>query len=62
MTAANQTTTRPGPDHPPHSSPLGGYEGLTAYAIIESTGPEATLSGIIFPTAMPEVPEPYAAE
>ena len=40
----------------------GGYKGLTAYAIVESTGPETTLSGIIFPTAMPEVPEPYEGE
>ena len=40
----------------------GGYEGLTAYAIIESTGPETTLSGIILPTALPDMPEPYAAE
>ena len=38
----------------------GGYEGLTAYVIAETTGREPALSGIIFPSAMPEVPEPYA--
>jgi hypothetical protein len=40
----------------------GGYEGLTAYVIAETTGREPALSGIIFPTAMPEAPEPYAGE
>jgi hypothetical protein len=40
----------------------GGYEGLTAYVIFEATGQDPTLSGIIFPTAMPEAPEPYAGE
>lgn len=41
----------------------GGYEGLTAYVIVETTNPgRSTLSGIIFPTAMPEVPEPHAGE
>ena len=40
----------------------GGYEGLTAYVIAETTGREPALSGIIFPTAMPEIPEPYAGE
>ena len=39
-----------------------GYDGLTAYVIFETTGREPELSGIIFPTAMPEVPEPYAGE
>jgi hypothetical protein len=34
-----------------------GYEGLTAYAVIE----DPTMSGVIFPTAMPEMPEPYVA-
>ena len=40
----------------------GGYEGLTAYVLFETTGREPALSGIIFPTAMPEVPEPYVGE
>ena len=40
----------------------GGYEGLTAYVIAETVGREPALSGIIFPTAMPEVPEPYVGE
>ena len=41
-----------------------GYEGLTAYVISEDPGftGNITLSGLIFPSAMPEVPEPYAAE
>jgi hypothetical protein len=38
----------------------GGYEGLTAYVIVEVTQGPPTFSGIIFPTAMPEMPEPYA--
>ena len=41
----------------------GGYEGLTAYIIRgPNEGDGWDLSGIIFPAAMPEVPEPYAAE
>jgi hypothetical protein len=40
----------------------GGYEGLTAYVFFETTGREPALSGIIFPTAMPEAPEPYTGE
>ena len=35
----------------------GGYEGLTAYVIVEVTQGSPTLSGIVFPTAMPEIPE-----
>ena len=35
-----------------------GYEGLTAYVLMELD----TFSGVIFPAAMPAVPEPYAAE
>lgn len=43
----------------------GGYEGLTAYVINESTGSpgsRSTISGIVFPTAKREAPEPYAGE
>lgn len=42
----------------------GGYEGLTAYAIVEAAevGAPPRISGTIFPTAMPEVPEPYSGE
>ena len=40
----------------------GGYEGLTAYVILEVPPGPPTFSGIIFPTAMPEVPEPYTGE
>ena len=40
----------------------GGSEGLTAYVIAETTGREPALSGIIFPSGMPEAPEPYAGE
>jgi hypothetical protein len=41
-----------------------GYEGLTAYVISEdpSLSGNLALSGLIFPSAMPEVPEPYVAE
>lgn len=39
-----------------------GYEGLTAYAIIDVTRTPATISGVVFPTAMPETPAPYTAE
>jgi hypothetical protein len=39
-----------------------GYEGLTAYVVLEVPPGPPTFSGVIFPTAMPEVPEPYAAE
>ena len=40
----------------------GGYEGLTAYVILEVPPGPPTFSGIIFPAAMPEAPEPYAGE
>ena len=41
----------------------GGYEGLTAYIVRgPNEGDGWDLNGIIFPAAMPEVPEPYAAE
>ena len=41
----------------------GGYEGLTAYIVRgPNEGDGWDLNGIIFPSAMPEVPEPYAAE
>ena len=40
----------------------GGYEGLTAFVIIDSTRSPATFSGVIFPAAVPEVPDPYVAE
>ena len=40
-----------------------GYEGLTAYVVTElGDGNFWDLEGIIFPSEMPEVPEPYAAE
>lgn len=39
-----------------------GYEGLTASLLLDSTRTPATFSGVIFPIAMPEVPEPYAGE
>jgi hypothetical protein len=41
-----------------------GYEGLSAYVVTEldDAGNAWDLRGIIFPSAMPEVPEPYAAE
>lgn len=39
-----------------------GYEGLTAYAQIDPTQDPATISGVIFPVAMPEMPEPYIVE
>ena len=39
-----------------------GYEGLTAYAVIDDTQQPPTISGVVFPTAMPGVPEPYDAE
>ena len=41
----------------------GGYEGLTAYIVRgPNEGDGWDLNGIIFPAAMPEVPEPYAGE
>lgn len=39
-----------------------GYEGLTAYAQIDPDQEPPTISGIIFPVALPEMPEPYAIE
>ena len=39
-----------------------GYEGQTAYAQIDPTQDPPTISGVIFPVAMPEMPEPYTAE
>ena len=39
----------------------GGYEGLTAFVIIEQP-PAPTFSGVIFPATMPEVPEPYSGD
>jgi len=39
-----------------------GYEGLTAYVHIDDTQQPATISGVIFPVAMPEVPDPYTGE
>ena len=39
-----------------------GYEGLTAYVLIDNTQFPATISGVVFPAAMPEAPEPYVAE
>jgi len=41
-----------------------GYEGLTAYVLSEDPGISGniTISGIIFPSAMPEAPERTAAE
>ena len=40
----------------------GGYEGMTAYALIEGSYEPPRISGVIFPTAMPKVPEPYVGE
>lgn len=39
-----------------------GYEGLTAYAQIDPTQEPPTFSGVIFPLAMPEMPDPYTGE
>jgi hypothetical protein len=40
-----------------------GYEGLTAYVLVDGRGWPPTYSGVIFPSAMPDVPEePYAGE
>jgi hypothetical protein len=42
-----------------------GYEGLTAYVVIDwSNGDDGgeNFEGVIFPSAMPEAPEPYAGE
>lgn len=40
----------------------GGYEGLTAVAVIDTWDWAQTYEGTIFPAAMPEIPEPYVAE
>ena len=39
-----------------------GYEGLTAYAVIDHRPFPARFAGAIFPSAMPTAPEPYQAE
>jgi len=41
-----------------------GYEGLTAYAVTEAAadGSGWDITGMIFPSEMPEIPEPYVAE
>lgn len=42
-----------------------GYEGLTAYVVIDWSSSGASgenFEGVIFPSAMPPVPEPYVAE
>jgi hypothetical protein len=40
-----------------------GYDGLTAYVLIDGREWPPTYSGVIFPSAMPDVPEePYAGE
>jgi hypothetical protein len=41
-----------------------GYEGLTAYAVTEvaADGSGWDITGMIFPSEMPEIPEPYVAE
>ena len=41
-----------------------GYEGLTAYAVTEvaADGNGWDITGMIFPSEMPEIPEPYVAE
>jgi hypothetical protein len=43
-----------------------GYEGLSAHVVFESVAevnaPVRDLKGVIFPTVLPEVPEPYVAE
>ncbi len=40
-----------------------GYEGLTAYVLVDGREWPPTYSGVIFPSAMPDVPEePYAGE
>jgi len=41
----------------------GGYEGLSAVIVHDpDADPPTNLQGVIFPAAMPEVPEPYAGE
>lgn len=40
----------------------GGYEGLTAYAVVDWRDFAGEYVGTVFPAAMPEVPEPYVAE
>ena len=39
-----------------------GYEGLTAYAVVDWRDFAGEYVGTVFPAAMPEVPEPYVAE
>ena len=39
-----------------------GFEGLTAYVLVDGRAWPPTYSGVIFPTALPETPEPYAGE
>jgi hypothetical protein len=40
----------------------GGYEGLTAYAVVDWWGFAGEYVGTVFPAPMPEIPEPYAVE
>jgi hypothetical protein len=43
----------------------GGYEGLTAYVVLDWGSQDVSgenIQGVIFPSAMPPVPEPYSAE
>ena len=40
----------------------GGYEGLTAYVLIDWSRPATEFTGVVFPAPMPETPEPYVAE
>ena len=39
-----------------------GYDGLTAYVVLDFGSGAGAISGVIFPTAMPPVPEPRESE